>query len=113
MYRHKNATDEDFNNIDQMFKRILAEDKWLCNNTQKNLESGVYINGPLHPDFECGPLYFQHLVKETLLEHRKDEQRQKEEIWPATPITVASASVEDMAFCTGLSCNSESQSINW
>ncbi|RFN53490.1 cytochrome p450 oxidoreductase [Fusarium flagelliforme] len=64
VYRHKDASDEDFKTIDEMFKRILAEDKWLCNNAQKNLNAGVFVNGEMHPKLEQGPLYFQHRIRE-------------------------------------------------
>ena len=75
VYRHKNASDEDFKTIDEMFKRILAEDKWLCNNAQKNLNAGVFVNGEMHPKLEQGPLYFQHRIRGILFDHHILEKK--------------------------------------
>lgn len=114
VYRHKNASDEDFNNIDQIYKRILAEDKWLCNLTQKNLDSGVYVNGQLHSDYESGPLYLQGLVKEAVLKHRAEEVKQKKDIWPATPsLSGLQGSTEDDDFCSSLKCHDRASELNW
>lgn len=52
VYRHKDATDEEFTYISDMFKNILKEDKDLCNAAQKNLNGSVFINGELHPHAE-------------------------------------------------------------
>lgn len=52
VYRHKDATDEEFKYITQTFKQVLKEDKDLCNAAQKNLNSTVFINGELHPQAE-------------------------------------------------------------
>lgn len=51
-YRHKNATDEEFNNIIKFYMQVLEEDKRLCEAAQENINSGVFINGELHPDKE-------------------------------------------------------------
>lgn len=111
VYRHKGATDEAFEQIDSMFKRILGEDKVLCNNAQRNLEAGVFINGELHPKKEKGPLFFQAKVREMLQEHRRMEETAKKEIWPARQVLCqnkySEASVEDMAFCNKLECENE------
>ncbi|KAM0235094.1 hypothetical protein ACHAPO_005888 [Fusarium lateritium] len=80
VYRHKDATDEGFKTIDEMFKRILTEDKWLCNNAQKNLKAGVFVNGEMHPKLEQGPLYFQHRVRGILTAHRELEKKAGREI---------------------------------
>lgn len=52
VYRHKDATDEEFTYISDMFKNILREDKDLCNAAQRNLNGSVFINGELHPHAE-------------------------------------------------------------
>lgn len=52
VYRHKNATDKEFNDLCEFYKQVLEEDKELCNGAQQNLNSGVYINGEFHPDKE-------------------------------------------------------------
>ncbi|KAF4979959.1 hypothetical protein FDECE_17965, partial [Fusarium decemcellulare] len=109
VYRHKNASDEDFTRIDQIFKRILAEDKWLCNNAQKNLNAGVFVNGEMHPRMEQGPLYFQNRVRQLLKSHHKLEEAAKKEIWPAQQALPkdASGTEQDMGFCSGLACGKD------
>lgn len=52
VYRHKDATDEEFTYISDTFKRILQEDKDLCNAAQRNLNGSVFVNGELHPTAE-------------------------------------------------------------
>ncbi|KAJ5930100.1 hypothetical protein N7466_005593 [Penicillium verhagenii] len=83
VYRHKDATDEAFNLISDMYKRIMSEDKYLCIASQKNLNAGVFVNGELHPEMEAGPLHFQKTVREVVTEHHKKEREAGHEIWPA------------------------------
>jgi hypothetical protein len=52
VYRHNDATDEEFNKISEMFKQVLREDKDLCNGAQRNLNAGIFVNGELHPRTE-------------------------------------------------------------
>ena len=111
VYRHNDASDEDFEKINSAFKRILGEDKWLCNLTQKNLEAGTYVNGPLHPDHEEGPLYFQGLVRQAVTEHRKLEEQSKRKIWPAARVALPEAEKE-MAFCASLACE-DTNGTDW
>lgn len=104
VYRHKNATDEDFDLISNMYKRIMSEDKYLCTHSQKNLNAGVFVNGQLHPEMEKGPLHFQKTVREVVTEHRKKEEAAGHEIWPAQQSLRKNATVsqDDIAFRTGL-----------
>lgn len=51
-YRHEEATDEEFAEITSCFRQILSEDKDLCTGAQKNLNSGIFLNGELHPQAE-------------------------------------------------------------
>lgn len=114
VYRHKDASDADFENIDQIFKRVLAEDKWLCNGTQQTLNAGVHVAGPLHPRFEQGPLYFQQLVKDAVMAHRKEEVKQKKEIWPAARSTGYDDDSDESAFCASLQCDSKQrEALAW
>ncbi len=107
VYRHVDATDEDFERIDSFFKRVLAEDKDLCNAVQKNLDAGVFINGELHPELESAPLFFQNTVRELVTEHRKKEVAKGEDIWPARQHLPASQTTkQDADFCSGLACHS-------
>ncbi|KAL1964458.1 hypothetical protein VTN77DRAFT_6884 [Rasamsonia byssochlamydoides] len=114
VYRHRDASDADFQHIDSFFKRVLDEDKHLCNAAQRNLNAGVFVNGPLHPELEKGPLYFQRLVRRMVMEHHARERSEKREIWPArqrlmTGSTGSTTTEEDIAFCSGMACEPEKQ----
>lgn len=52
VYRHNDATDEEFTHLSDFFKVVMQEDKQLCNGVQKNLESGIFMSGELHPRVE-------------------------------------------------------------
>ncbi|KAF7125923.1 hypothetical protein CNMCM5793_002282 [Aspergillus hiratsukae] len=106
VYRNKNSPEEDFQKINQIYKRIMSEDKYLCDLTQKNLNAGVFVNGELHPEKEKGPLYFQKVVRDLVVEHYEREQNAKQEIWPARQNLPKNATVseKDVSFCSNLSC---------
>ncbi|WZH48542.1 Rieske 2Fe-2S iron-sulfur domain-containing protein [Fusarium acuminatum] len=114
VYRHKNASDKDFKTIDEMFKRILAEDKWLCNNAQKNLNAGVFVNGEMHPKMEQGPLYFQHRIRNILGKHHQLEKTAGREINPAQQVMAGiKETEEDMSLCSGLACGKNGEVLEW
>lgn len=114
VYRHKESSDEDFEYIDSFFKRVLHEDKHLCNAAQKNLNAGVFVNGQLHPSLESAPLFFQNTVRTVLTRHRDDERREKREIWPARQRSADQSTIEDILFCSGLACSAEGTSdLEW
>lgn len=108
VYRNKNSSDEDFKLINAMYKRIMSEDKYLCVQTQKNLNNGVFVNGEMHAQMEKGPLYFQKMVRDLLVEHHGREEKAQHEIWPARQRLPQNASVtqKDMDFCTDLTTKS-------
>jgi hypothetical protein len=54
VYRNKNSSEQDFRTIADTYARVMKEDKALCDRAQANLESGVFINGELHPRWEKG-----------------------------------------------------------
>lgn len=125
VFRHKDASDEAFTSISELFKQVLREDKDLCNAAQTNLNAGIFTNGALHPQAEkvsyihlylqsfvvCfifpgvssylhlnmmqGPLYFQQVVRKLLFEHRREEEKTGKQIWPAVPEHVATDKVEE------------------
>ncbi|KAJ9609212.1 hypothetical protein H2200_006984 [Cladophialophora chaetospira] len=106
VYRHLDASDEDFEYIDSFFKRVLNEDKHLCNETQKNLNAGVFVNGEMHPQLENGPLHFQNVVRQLVTEHRKREKAKGAEIWPTRPpLPISKTTEDDAAFCAELVCD--------
>lgn len=111
VYRNKSSCDEDFDLINQMYKRIMSEDKYLCEHAQKNLNTGVFVNGELHPRLEKGPLYFQGAVRQTLHKHHEREEKEHREIWPARQVAPAveaeaketsTITQEDELFCAKL-----------
>ena len=106
VYRNKHSSDADFKVIDEMYKRIMSEDKYLCANAQKNLDAGVFVNGELHPEMERGPLYFQKTVREVVQGHYKREQEEGAEIWPARQRVPKTEKVSqaDANFCSAVDC---------
>lgn len=52
VFRHRNATDEAFEKINDFYRQVLEEDKQLCNAAQENLNAGIFVNGELHPEKE-------------------------------------------------------------
>lgn len=114
VFRHNEASDEDFEYIDSFFKRVLDEDKQLCNAAQKNLNAGVFVNGQLHPRLESAPLFFQNTVRTLLTNHRDEERKEKREIWPARQHSAGQATEEDIVFCSGLACAADgSGELEW
>ncbi|KAJ5398177.1 Rieske 2Fe-2S family protein [Penicillium cosmopolitanum] len=81
VFRNKHSSDADFILVSDMFKRIMNEDKHLCIEAQKNLSSGIFVNGLLHPEMEKGPLYFQSVVRDIVKEHHRREKEARHEIW--------------------------------
>jgi hypothetical protein len=83
VYRHKHAPEADFQSIAQMYRRVMSEDKALCEASQRNLNRGVFTNGEMHPRLEQGPLFFQSMCRDLVKEHRQREMEEGREIWPA------------------------------
>lgn len=136
IYRHKDATDEEFAKINAFYHQVLEEDKELCDGTQRNINNGVYINGEFHPEKEKvklylyaaqplpfslrawltknlfqGPLHFQDTVRRDVMGHRKKEEAQGgHEIWPAVPKIIGEMNTgklgEEEAFCSKLESES-------
>jgi phenylpropionate dioxygenase-like ring-hydroxylating dioxygenase large terminal subunit len=106
VYRHNNATDEDFTVISDMYKRIMSEDKYLCANAQKNLNAGIFVNGEMHPKLEQGPLFFQSTVRDVVTGHYEREQKEGREVWPAQQVIPKSATAtqNDEFLCTAVDC---------
>lgn len=55
VYRHKDCTDDVFDETHKFFVQVETEDKMLCANTQKSLERGNYNSGPLHRASSSSP----------------------------------------------------------
>lgn len=52
IYRHRDASDKEFADINAFYHQVLDEDKMLCEKAQENLNGGIYVNGELHPEKE-------------------------------------------------------------
>ncbi|KAJ5503728.1 hypothetical protein N7463_006602 [Penicillium fimorum] len=100
VYRHKNSTDEEFEIINETYKRIMSEDKALCGAAQINLHSRTKEE----------PVYFQSVIRDLITEHHKREEDAEEEIWPARQGIPKEEAVskEDMDFCSKLTSNDAS-----
>lgn len=83
VYRNPNSSEEIFQKAASFFEGIELEDYDLCNGVQQNLNTGVYVQGPLHTKRERGVLYFKSLVQADLKKHLREEQAAGREIWPA------------------------------
>lgn len=110
VFRNKHSTDEQFDLVNQIYKRIMSEDKYLCDLAQKNLNAGVFVNGELHPRFEKGPIFFQSCVRDAVTRHHATELLAKRELWPARQKLPQEAIVsqKDVEFCAGLDCAADS-----
>lgn len=117
VFRNKNSSEDKFQLVNQIYKRIMSEDKELCDKAQKNLEGGVFVNGELHPKLEKGPIYFQKVVRDTVTAHRNLEEFERQEIWPARQILPAGAaaamSQKDIDFCSSLPCAANQEGLAW
>ncbi|KAL5001027.1 Rieske [2Fe-2S] iron-sulfur domain-containing protein [Aspergillus recurvatus] len=106
VYRHRAATDNEFNAILAFYRQVLNEDRELCEGVQRSLRTGVFMNGELHPEKERGPIRFQESLKEMVMEHAKEEERLGFEIWPAVPKTPGKdgggKGGEEVRFCESL-----------
>ncbi|CCO35484.1 hypothetical protein BN14_09602 [Rhizoctonia solani AG-1 IB] len=69
----------------EFYEQVEEEDYLLCVATQRNLNTGIYSRGVLHPTNENGVLYYQGRVKEYVEEHMALEKKLGHEWNPATP----------------------------
>ncbi len=82
-FRNPASREDVFQRAADFFEGIELEDFDLMNGVQKNLNSGVYVHGPVHTKRESGVLYFKHLVQKELNAHMEREIEAGREIWPA------------------------------
>lgn len=82
-FRNPDSSMDVFQRAADFFEGIELEDYDLCNGVQKNLNSGVYMHGPLHSKRESGVVYFKKLVREEVKKHLDLEQAAGHDIWPA------------------------------
>lgn len=113
IYRNKHSSEEDFKLISSMYARVMGEDKVLCDQAQKNLNVGVFVNGQLHPKYEKAPLFFQQTVREIITSHYKREQAEERQIWPARRTADDRVSQSDIEICEGISCGEKKEVLVW
>ncbi len=116
VFRNKNSSEEDFQVINNIYKRVMSEDKYLCANAHKNIQAGVFVNGELHPKMEQGPLFFQKLVRDLVTDHHKQEKKAGQEIWPARQRLPGDATLteEDLSLCSSVDCTSlKKEGLDW
>ncbi|KAJ6191039.1 hypothetical protein N7519_001060 [Penicillium mononematosum] len=103
VYRNKNSSDEEFETINEVYKRIISERKDLCVETQKNITTGDFANEQPHSTGE-GLVHFQAVVRDLITEHHKREEDAGEEFWPARQRLPKDEAVskDDMDFCSKL-----------
>jgi hypothetical protein len=112
VYRHKNATDAEFEEKDKFFKQVELEDKELCNAAQVNLTAGMYSAGQLHPVREDGVLHFQKLIREAVKAHREEEKQAGTEIWPTRGL--GASQNDDVQFCQDVAgCTATKELSDW
>lgn len=109
IYRNRTSAESDFKLISDMYARVMTEDKVLCNNAQKNIERGIFINGQLHPKYEKAPLFFQDTVRQVLIEHHEQEKIEGRAIWPAKRNLPSGAEVseKDETLCSEVCCRAQ------
>lgn len=115
VYRNRNSSEADFRLISDMYARVMGEDKVLCNNAQKNLDRGVFVNGQLHPKYEKAPLFFQSTARQVITEHYEREKAEGREIWPAKRVLPGNAQVseKDEMLCAALACGTRKEVLSW
>ena len=82
-FRNPASSEDVFERAADFFRNVEMEDYDLCVGVQMNLNSGVYVHGPLHSEREEGVLYFKKLVQDELKKHWQEEVSEGHEIWPA------------------------------
>jgi len=116
VYRNLSATNEEFEAMDAFFKQVEREDKFLCENVQKNLNADAYVAGPLHPHNEKGVLHFKSWLKRAVMKHQEQEKRSKHQISPMTRHMPNSNTTEEDVFCRSLcqhDSSEEQASLQW
>lgn len=111
IYKKKGLAQSEIDDFVEFLQQVEIEDFDLCEATQKNLNTGVYSTGFLHPEKERGVLFYQNMVRDMVVEHVQKEKEAGHVINPAT-VGKESASEEGKmldGICNSLKCSSEAQ----
>lgn len=111
IYKKKGCDQQEIDEFVEFLQQVEIEDFDLCEATQKNLNTGIYSTGFLHPEKERGVLFYQNMVRDLVVEHL---EREKEAGHVINPAVVGSASASEEGkklegICNSLKCTSESQ----
>lgn len=74
IYTKKGLDENEKKEFVDFLQLVELEDFNLCQETQKNLNQGIYSNGFLHPTKERGVLYYQGVVRDMVKRHFNLEQ---------------------------------------
>ncbi|KAF8320727.1 Rieske [2Fe-2S] domain protein [Clavulina sp. PMI_390] len=85
VFKRKGEPMEKFRKYMEFYEQVEIEDYDLCVATQRNLNSGIYSRGFLHPDKEIGVLFYQSRVRAFVEEHLALEKARGFEINLAQP----------------------------
>ncbi|KAG9091721.1 hypothetical protein FRC07_011796, partial [Ceratobasidium sp. 392] len=85
VFKRKTVSMEQLREYMRFYEQVEEEDYMLCVATQRNLNTGIYSRGVLHPNNENGVLFYQGRVKHYVEEHLALEKRLGHEWNPAQP----------------------------
>lgn len=108
VYRHVNATQEEFDRDLEFFRQVETEDKFLANGAQNNYNTETFVSGPMHPDLEIGVIHFHSIVRNMIKEHAQKEQEKGSKIWPTRREVETAQVKEDLSFCDNV-CSHQSE----
>ncbi|KAF5098053.1 hypothetical protein DV451_003565 [Geotrichum candidum] len=107
IYKKKGIEQAEIDDFVEFLQQVEIEDFDLCEATQKNLNTGVYSTGFLHPEKERGVLFYQNMVRDLVVSHLEKEEKAGQQINVAK---IGSASTEGQkleGICKSLQCTSE------
>lgn len=111
IYKKKGISKTEIDDFVEFLQLVEIEDFDLCEATQKNLNTGVYSTGFLHPEKERGVLFYQNMVRDLVVEHVDAEKKAGKIINVAT-VGTPSSSAEGQkleGICNSLNCATETQ----
>ena len=107
IYKKKGIDQAEIDDFVEFLQQVEIEDFDLCEATQKNLNTGVYSTGFLHPEKERGVLFYQNMVRDLVVSHLEKKEKAGQQINVAK---IGSASTEGQkleGICKSLQCTSE------
>lgn len=113
VFRRKSVSMVDLRKYMEFYEQVEDEDFNLCVATQRNLNSGIYSRGFLHPTKEIGVLFYQSRTRAFVEDHLALEKQLKREFNPAQP----ASQVQGSPGCAGSKadavCSSLGVEFSW